>query len=87
MVGTGPAKEKKIRDKIFILSLTFLISLTGVAFAQTQVIISPSTKEIFPEMSFSIDISVTPDTEIAGAQFDLTFDADLIQTNSVQLGK
>jgi hypothetical protein len=52
----------------------------------TGVAISPESQTVASGESFSVNISVTPDTGIAGMQFDLVFNASLVRVNSVLEG-
>ena len=52
----------------------------------TGVAISPESQTVAPGESFSVNISVTPDTGMAGMQFDLVFNASLVRVNSVLEG-
>jgi hypothetical protein len=52
----------------------------------TAVSIEPIGSKVGVGDSFSVDIVVDPDTNIAGAQFSLSFDAAVLMANSVQEG-
>ena len=77
-------KKKYIR--IGILSLFLLSGLTGMAVAETLVNVSPSTQNVAKGETFTINVTIDPDTAIAGAQFDLSFNASLVSAESVTEG-
>jgi hypothetical protein len=52
----------------------------------TEVTLEPSTQMVTTGESFTIDVFVSPDTTIAGLQFDLEFDSSKIQIDSVSEG-
>ena len=52
----------------------------------TAVMVEPATKVVGVGEDFTVDIFVNPDTDIAGAQFSLSFDASILQANSVTEG-
>jgi hypothetical protein len=68
---------------IGILSLSILSGLAGMASAETLVSVSPSTQNVAEGETFTIDVTIDPNTSIAGAQFDLSFDASLVSADSV----
>ena len=72
--------------KIGILSLFLLSGLTVMAAAETLVSINPPTENVANEETFTINISIDPDTSIAGAQLDLSFNASLLSAESVTEG-
>lgn len=72
--------------RIGILSLFLLSGLTGMAVAETLVNVSPSTQSVAKGETFTINVTIDPDTSIAGAQFDLSFDASLVSAESVTEG-
>ena len=79
----------KNREKyiwIWILSLFLLSGLTGMAVAETLVSVSPPTQNVDMGETFTIDVTMDPNTSIAGAQFDLSFDASLVSADSVTEG-
>ena len=60
---------------------------TGVDPGQeTLVSISPTSQEVQPGGIFTVEVTVTPATAIAGVQFDLTFDPALVTVSSVVEG-
>lgn len=90
--------KKKISKKLLTIVITAILVgglLTvvevGKAKAQTNnenttVLISPSAQEVAYGEEFTIEIEVNPTTSIAGAQFDLSFDPDLLKATSVEEG-
>ena len=79
----------KNREKyilIGILSLSLLSGLAGMASAETLVSVSPSTQNVAKGETFTINVTINPDRSVAGAQFDLSFDASLVSAESVTEG-
>ena len=70
---------------VFLLLMASGISVAPAS-AATIVSIAPSTQTVSQGESFSINVSIEPDTAIAGAQFNLQFDSSLVQVNSVTEG-
>jgi hypothetical protein len=52
----------------------------------TAVTVEPASKVVGVGKTFSVNIFVDPDTDIAGAQFSLSFDVSLVTANSVTEG-
>ena len=71
---------------IGILSLSLLSGLTGMAVAETLINIPSTTQNVAKGESFTINVTIYPDTPIAGAQFDLSFNASLLSVESVTEG-
>ena len=71
-----------------VLLLMAALFLPGTAFADpaTDVFIDPATQEVGMGLPFTVDIVVDPDTDIKGAQCNLSFDPLLITANSVTEG-
>jgi len=84
----APNKTKIFASLVGLL-LVLLMLMTGItpASATTTVIISPSTQIVSQGESFSINVSIEPDTAIAGAQFNLQFNSSIINVNSVMEGE
>lgn len=79
-----------MNKKIFILTILFCLLLGATtAFAQetTTVGISPAATTANPRQTFTVDIAVTPAVAIAGMQFDLNFDPDLVEVQVDDKGK
>ena len=79
-------KNRKKYIWIGILSLSLLSGLAGMTAAETLVIVSPSTQNVARGETFTIDVTIKPNTSVAGAQFDLSFNASLMSTDSVTEG-
>ena len=79
-------KNRKKYIRIGILSLFLLSGLTGMAVAETLANVSPSTQNVAKGETFTINVTIDPDTPIAGAQFDLSFDASLVSAESATEG-
>jgi len=71
-----------------VLLLMAVLFLPGIAFADpdTAVMVEPASKVVSIEETFTVDIVVDPDTEIAGAQFGLSFDPSVVTANEVTEG-
>ena len=80
---------KKYLSLIGLVFLLLIASGIGVApaSAATNVSVSPSTQTVSQGESFSINVSIEPDTAIAGAQCNLQFNSSLVQVNSVAEGE
>jgi hypothetical protein len=52
----------------------------------TTLAIAPSTKSVYETQTFTVDITIDPVEEIAGAQVDLSFDPSLLTVESVADG-
>ena len=72
--------------RIGILSLFLLSGLTGMTVAETLVNVPPSTQNVARGETFTINVTIYPDTSIAGVQFDLSFNASLVSAESVAEG-
>ncbi|RZN35685.1 MAG: hypothetical protein EF813_08405 [Methanosarcinales archaeon] len=79
-------KDRKKHIKIGILSLFLLSGLTGMAAAETLVNATPPTQNIAKGETFTMNVTIDPDISIAGAQFDLSFNASLVSADSVTEG-
>ncbi len=79
-------KNRKKYIRIGILSLFLLSGLTGMAVAETLVYVTPSTQNVANGETFTMNVTIDPDTSIAGAQFDLSFNASLVSASSVTEG-
>jgi len=77
-----------MKKTIFLLTLLFCLLLGATtAFAQdTTVGISPATTTVNQGQTFTVDISVTPAVPIAGAQFNLSFNPDILEAQGVAEG-
>ena len=69
-----------------IVLLFAALAAIALASATTTIYISPSAQTIAQGESFTVNVSVTPDRAIAGAQFNLKFNSSLVQVNSVTEG-
>lgn len=80
---------KRIKIYAFFVGFLFVLLMTGItaASATTIVSISPSTSTVSQGQSFNVNISIEPDTAIAGAQFNLQFDSSIVNVNSVKEGE
>lgn len=73
----------------FITIITIFLLLLGLVCSNstaTELILEPSTQFVTTGESFTVDVFVTPDTAIAGLQFDLEFDSSKIQIDNVNEG-
>ena len=84
-------KHKNI-PKWLILPVLFLLVVglftPCIAYADpaTAVTVEPASNEVGIGETFTVDIFVDPDTDIAMAQFSLSFDASLVTANNVTEG-
>lgn len=76
--------------KKVIISLIALIAilafLSSTAAATTKVALQPSLKSVYAGENITVDVIVTPDTQVSGMQFDLEYDGSLFQVASVTEG-
>ena len=84
-------KGKSIRTLASICGIvamlaSVLIGGTVVADPATTVVVDPTPKTVDQGEQFTLDILVTPDTDITGAQCDISFDSSLITVDSVAEG-
>ena len=70
---------------LLMLCIAFLTT-TPLACAKTIVSIYPSAKTVARGETFTVDVYVEPDREIAGMQFNLKFNSSLLKVNSVSEG-
>ena len=71
-----------------VLLLMAVLFLPGIAFADpaTTVAVDPPSKVVGVGETFTVDIVVDPDADIAGAQFGLSFDPSVLTANEVTEG-
>ncbi len=73
-----------------IVSLIALIAilafLSSTAAAASKVTLQPSSKSVYSGENITLDVIVTPDTQISGIQFDLEYDGSLFQVSGVTEG-
>ncbi|MFA4836234.1 MAG: cohesin domain-containing protein [Dehalococcoidia bacterium] len=71
-----------------LLSILAGLSLSGAVLGSgtTAVNLSPSTQNVALNGAFTLDVIIAPQTAIAGAQFDLSFDPALVTVQNVQEG-
>lgn len=74
--------------KILIVAtiITLLAVLTNVSAAASDVTLKPSSQIVAPGETFTVDIFVSPDVDIAGMQFDLLFDSSQFHVSDVSEG-
>ena len=74
-----------------IVSLVALIAvvafLSSTAAAVSKVTLQPSSKSINSGDNITLDVVVTPDTQISGMQFDLEFNGTIFRVADVTEGK
>ncbi|WP_445475397.1 PKD domain-containing protein [Methanococcoides methylutens] len=90
----GPKSTPRLIRRGVPIKLITIIAIFLVLFGlgcsnstATEVTLEPSTQIVTAGESFTVDVFVTPDTEIAGLQFDLEFDSSKIQIDSVSEGR
>jgi hypothetical protein len=71
---------------LFLLVVGLFVPCIASADPATAVTVQPPTKVVGIGETFTVDIFVDPDIDIAGAQFRLSFDASLITANDVTEG-
>jgi len=71
---------------LFPLVVGLLVPCIVSADPATAVTVEPLSSKVGIGDTFTVDIFVDPDTDIAGAQFGLSFDASILQANSVTEG-
>lgn len=72
---------------VSILSVVvFCLASGAFAEARTEVYVSPGNQTVSPGQTFTVDVVIVPVEPIAGAQFDLIFDATVLAANSVVEG-
>ncbi|WP_164997867.1 PGF-pre-PGF domain-containing protein [Methanolobus psychrotolerans] len=74
------------RITLLSLILTFILFCIPLASADSVVCISPSGQDIYANHDFDVFINIEPETPIAGAQLDISFDNDMITANRVDDG-
>ncbi|WP_440951619.1 cohesin domain-containing protein [Methanococcoides sp. FTZ1] len=57
------------------------VATVNVSAAASDVILKPSSQTVTPGETFTIDVFVSPDVDIAGMQFDLVFDGNQFQVS------
>jgi hypothetical protein len=71
---------------VVLLLVGALFFPTLVVFAATGVTVQPPTMKVGIGDAFSINISVSPDVQIAGVQFNLSFTPSILQATGVTEG-
>ena len=72
---------------LFLLVVGLFVPCIASADLATAVTVQPASKVVGIGDTFTVDIFVDPDTAIAGAQFDLSFDALVVTVNDVTEGE
>jgi len=71
---------------LLLFTVIALLFVGSACATPTPVSISPASQTVAPEQTFTVDVLVEPAVAIAGAQFDLSFDASLVTAISVSEG-
>jgi len=71
---------------LLLVSALFFSTIMVSADPATAVTVQPPTKNVGIGDTFSMNISVNPDVQIAGVQFNLSFTPSILQANSVTEG-
>jgi hypothetical protein len=71
---------------LFLLVVSLFFPCIASADPATAVMVQPTSKVVGIGDAFTVDIFVDPDTEIAGAQLDLSFDVLAVTANDVTEG-
>jgi len=77
------------KELLALLPAIFLLiasCATAAADQTTNVTVSPSTQTVNVGSTFTVEVFVSPGTEIAGAQFDLSFDPSILEVINVGEG-
>ncbi|AKB71750.1 hypothetical protein MSMAC_1860 [Methanosarcina mazei C16] len=77
--------RKVIVSLIALIAILAFLSSTGAA--ATKVTLQPSSKNVNAGDNITLDVIVTPDTQISGMQFDLEFDGSMFRVVDVTEGK
>ncbi|AKB65784.1 EF hand domain/PKD domain protein [Methanosarcina mazei S-6] len=60
--------------------------MSSTAAAASKVTLQPSSKSVYAGENITLNVVVTPDTQISGIQFDLEYDGSLFQAADVTEG-
>jgi hypothetical protein len=71
---------------LFLLVVGLFVPCIASADPATAVTVEPASKVVDSGETFTVDIFVDPDTDIAMAQFSLSFDTSLVTANEVTEG-
>ncbi|MCD4822375.1 MAG: hypothetical protein K8R11_10000 [Methanococcoides sp.] len=71
---------------MIVFIITLFAALSNVSAAASDVVLKPSSQVVAPGETFTIDIFVSPDVDIAGMQFDLLYDGSKFQITDVNEG-
>jgi len=71
---------------LLLISALFCSTILVSADPATTVTVQPATKVVGIGDTFTVDVFVDPDTNIAGVQFSLSFDHTILQANGVTEG-
>lgn len=82
--GENMFSIKNVFMVVFIITL--FAALSNVSAAASDVVLKPSSQVVAPGETFTIDIFVSPDVDIAGMQFDLLYDGSKFQITDVSEG-
>lgn len=76
--------RKTIVSSIALIVVVAFLSSTATA--ASKVALQPSLKSVYSGENITLDVIVTPDTQISGMQFDLEYDSSLFQVARVTEG-
>jgi hypothetical protein len=82
--GSGKFMRKVIISLIALIAV--LAFLSSTAAAASKVTLQPSSKSVYAGENITLNVVVTPDTQISGIQFDLEYDGSLFQVAGVTEG-
>jgi hypothetical protein len=72
---------------VSLIALIVIIAfLSSTAAAASKVTLQPASKNVFAGENITLNVVVTPDTQISGMQFDLEYDGSLFQVANVTEG-
>lgn len=81
--------RKSIVSKSIVSIITLiaiLAFLSSTAAAASKVTLQPTSKNVYAGENITLNVVVTPDTQISGIQFDLEYDGSLFQIADVTEG-
>lgn len=74
------------KNCLVVISLFFIIFCLGFVNAATTIYVNPSSQSVVNGSSFKVNVSINTDENAYGAQFDLYFNASILEVSSVSEG-
>ncbi len=72
---------------LLFFSLFTITCLSGIASASTNVSIMPISQSVDAGQNFSVGVYLDPDSPVAGVQFDLSYDSELVKAVQISEGE